>query len=141
MLTVSSNLTFTGGTFVRGGTLRLAGGANGLATSGNVTISDVAGATLDLNGRNQQVANLKVGGAAGGQVSLGGATVTVTGGGTLGGTIAGTGTVALTGSAFAVDGTGRFDGPQTLSVGASFDIIPTRSTVEPTSTMRAGFAL
>jgi len=60
---------------VSGGTLRAASTTSFTTTSG-VTLANVAGATLDLNGFSQTITTLTGGGTAGGNVTLGGATLT-----------------------------------------------------------------
>jgi fibronectin-binding autotransporter adhesin len=76
-LVVGAN-SYSGATTVSGGTLRAASTTSFAATSG-VTLADVAGATLDLNGFSQTITNLTGGGTAGGNVALGGATLTTGG--------------------------------------------------------------
>ena len=69
-LTLSGANAHLGGTFVSGGTLRLAGGADRLPPGGAVDVA--AGATLDLNGQPQTVAS------AGGSGTVAGGSLTVT---------------------------------------------------------------
>ncbi len=54
-LELSAANTFTGGTTVNGGTLKLSGGDNRLSTTGTIALG--AGATLDLNGNQQSIAS------------------------------------------------------------------------------------
>jgi fibronectin-binding autotransporter adhesin len=67
--------TYTGTTTVTGGTLKAASATSFLFTAG-VTLANTAGVALDLNGFNQTITNLSGGGATGGNVVLGGATLT-----------------------------------------------------------------
>ncbi|MDT8390026.1 MAG: autotransporter-associated beta strand repeat-containing protein [Lentisphaeria bacterium] len=98
-MTLSANNTYTGGTTINGGILRMET-ANALPTSQAVTLADVSGATLDLNGHNQTISSLSGSGTNGGNVSLGSATLTVNGSdsATYAGTISGTGGVVKQGS-------------------------------------------
>jgi fibronectin-binding autotransporter adhesin len=67
-LTLSAAHSYTGGTFINAGTLRLDGGDQRLPAATNVTFANVAGATLDLNGRDQEVRSLNGGGTTGGAI-------------------------------------------------------------------------
>jgi autotransporter-associated beta strand protein len=111
--------TYTGATFIGGGTVQL-GVANTLPTATALTVN---GGTLDLNGFNQQVASLSDGGVTTGGVTNGSGTAatltvdqttsTTFGGvvsGNLGLTKLGTGTLALTGA-------NTYTGATTLSAG------------------------
>ncbi|MBL6458515.1 autotransporter domain-containing protein, partial [Belnapia sp. T6] len=83
--------TYTGGTFIYGGTLRLAGGS--LASSGSLFVD--AGATFDQNGQNQTAAQLNGSGnvtLGSGRLTLGGA-----GSGSFSGVISGSGGLTLAG--------------------------------------------
>ncbi len=88
--------TYHGDTLVETGTLRL-GPSGALPSATTVWLANTAGAVLDLNGRDQTVAMLTGGGAAGGDISLGTATLTV-GLGNYGGTISGSGGLTKNGS-------------------------------------------
>ena len=80
-LILSGNNTYTTPTLVNAGTLQ-AGVASVGGTSGAfglnsaVTLANVAGATLALNGFNTQIGSLAGGGGTGGNVTLGAATLT-----------------------------------------------------------------
>ena len=74
-LVLSGNNTFTGGLTVNGGTVR-AGAVNALGTRA-VTMTNAAGVTLDLANFSSTIAVLNGGGAAGGNVTLGTATLTL----------------------------------------------------------------
>lgn len=76
--------TYTGATTVSAGTLRagVVSVSNVSGAFGNnsaVTMANVAGATLDITGFNTQIGSLTGGGALGGNVSLGAATLTTGG--------------------------------------------------------------
>ncbi|NBW96543.1 MAG: hypothetical protein EBR28_07375, partial [Planctomycetia bacterium] len=73
MLAIGAS-TYTGTTTVNAGTLRAASSTSFTNTVG-VTLANVAGATLDLAGFSQTITNLSGGGAIGGNVVLGGATL------------------------------------------------------------------
>lgn len=88
--------TFSNGVSILGGTVLLSGGADRLPTGSIVTLADVAGATLDLNGNNQTLRSLNGGGFDGGNVTLGSATLTDWTGGTFGGVISGSGQLIKT---------------------------------------------
>ncbi|NYF32621.1 autotransporter-associated beta strand repeat-containing protein [Sphingopyxis sp. JAI108] len=95
-LILSGVSSSTGETRVEGGILR-AGSATAFGT-GSFTLSNVAGAVLDLNGFNMSASVLSGGGAAGGNVQLGSGTLTVGGAnGTYAGLITGTGGFVKTG--------------------------------------------
>ena len=73
IFTLSGANTYTGATAINAGTLRVAGGA-AIADTSAVTLANVAGAILDLNGTNETIGSLAGGGAAGGNVTLGAGT-------------------------------------------------------------------
>ncbi|MBY4897138.1 autotransporter-associated beta strand repeat-containing protein [Cupriavidus sp. AU9028] len=82
-MVLNAQNTYTGGTVVEGGTLR-AGTANAFGpagTAGALSMANVAGATLDLNGFDTALAYLGGGGAAGGDITMGDATLTLRTGG------------------------------------------------------------
>jgi autotransporter-associated beta strand protein len=94
--------TYTGATNVSAGTLR-AGAAVGGQAFGNgtaVTLANVTGASLDLNGFSQTIGSLSGGGLTGGNVTLGANANLTTGGNNSStsyeGVISGTGTSGLT---------------------------------------------
>ncbi len=73
--TLSGTNNYTGATAVNAGTLK-AGSTTGLSSSSAFTTADVATAILDLDGYNNTVGSLAGGGATGGNVALGIATLT-----------------------------------------------------------------
>lgn len=77
-LVLAGTNTYSGPTRINGGTLR-AGSTQAFGSPSLVTLADVAGATLDLDGFNNKIGGLSGGGAAGGTVLLGGATLTIGG--------------------------------------------------------------
>ncbi|MCL1633627.1 autotransporter-associated beta strand repeat-containing protein [Luteimonas sp. SX5] len=101
-LVLSGNNTNSGGISIEAGTLR-AGSTSAFGNGLNgVTLSNVAGATLDLDGINNTIATVNGGGAAGGNVTLGSATLTL-GHGSAGtatylGAISGSGSLIKTGN-------------------------------------------
>lgn len=107
---------FSGGVFINGGKLQLGLADDRLPISGNVALADAAGATLDLGGVNQTIGALTGGGANGGEVSLGTATLTTTAAGIYHGTISGSGVLRKTGT-----GTLTLGGANTHSGGTYLD--------------------
>lgn len=104
-LVLTAANTYTGGNTVNAGILR-AGAANALGGGGAVTLADTAGVTLDLDGYDNLIGPLNGGGANGGNVTLGDATLQINGGnGNYAGTISGTGGILRTGG-----GTQTFNG-------------------------------
>jgi len=86
-LTLSGANTYTGATTVSAGILKagIASVANTSGALGNnsaVTLANIAGVALDITGYNTQIGSLTGGGGTGGNVTLGGATLTVGGDGT-----------------------------------------------------------
>ena len=75
IFTLSGANTYTGATAINAGTLQGAGGV-AIADTSAVTLANVAGATLDLNGTNETIGSLAGGGATGGNVTLGAGTLT-----------------------------------------------------------------
>ncbi|TPO08124.1 autotransporter outer membrane beta-barrel domain-containing protein [Mesorhizobium sp. B1-1-5] len=112
-LVLTAANTYTGGNTVNAGILR-AGAANALG-SGPMTLANVAGAQLDLNNFNTVIGALNGGGANGGNVALGSATLQINGGnGSYSGTISGTGGILRTGG-----GTQTFTGCNNSYTGAT----------------------
>ncbi|NDE94650.1 MAG: hypothetical protein EB036_14935, partial [Betaproteobacteria bacterium] len=100
VMTVSGSNTYTGATIVGGGTLR-AGSTRAFGVNSAVTLSNLAGTSLDLNGFNNSIGSLAGGGTTGGGVTLGAGTLTIGGNNastTYGGAITGTGGLVKTGS-------------------------------------------
>lgn len=87
-LVLSGANTYTGGTSVSGGVLRV-NSASAFGNSGALALSNLAGVLVDLNGFNTTIGHLSGGGAVGGDVALGGATLSLTTGGSGTGTYAG----------------------------------------------------
>jgi fibronectin-binding autotransporter adhesin len=101
-LVLSGTNTYTGTTQVTGGILR-AGATNVFGTAaaaGGMTLDNTTGVTLDLNGFDSTVASLAGGGTTGGNITLGGATLTIRNPGnqTYAGTISGSGNLVKTGA-------------------------------------------
>ena len=76
-LVLSGVNTYTGTTTISGGTLQLSGGNNRLPVTTSVILANQPGTKLDLNGQNQTIASLSGGGPSGGNVTLGGGTLTL----------------------------------------------------------------
>ena len=74
--TLSAASAYSGATTINGGTLQV-GVVNALPTATALTLSNSAGAVLNLNGNNQTIGSLVGGGAGGGNVALAGGTLTV----------------------------------------------------------------
>ncbi len=134
-LTLSGANTYTGATTVNAGILKagVVSVANVSGAFGNnsaVTLANTAGVTLDITGFNTQIGSLAGGGATGGNVTLGAATLTTGGdntstsyGGVIGGTGGltkiGTGTQTLTGANTYTGMTTVSQGQLTLGTGGS----------------------
>ncbi len=126
---------YQGATTIQSGTLRL-GASGALPANTNVTLANVSGAMLDLNGYSHSLASLNGGGSSGGNVALGSAQLTV-GGGSYAGVISGpsgslrkvgAGTLVLsgantyTGSTLIEGGTLRLGAPGALPSGTSLTL-------------------
>ncbi len=120
VFTLSGANTYTGTTTINAGMLRVAGGA-AIADTSDVTLANVAGATLDLNGTNETIGSLAGGGALGGNVALG--TGVLTTGGNNGttaytGIISGTGGLTKAGTGvFTLSGANTYTGATTINAG------------------------
>ena len=116
--------TYTGGTTIKGGNLRM-GVVNTLPAAGAVTLADVSGALLDLSdenqgGRSQTIGSLDGGGRSGGNVKLGSGTLTVGDAisTTFAGKISGTGGLIKQGSGtLTLAGTNTYTGVTTIHAG------------------------
>ncbi len=118
-LTLTRASTYTGATAINAGTLQ-AGIANMIAGSNGLSFANVAGANLDLLTFNQTAINLSGGGALGGNINLGSATLTVTQNmpGTYSGIISGTGNFTKAGSStLTLSGVSTYSGTTTISAG------------------------
>ncbi|WP_210205646.1 autotransporter-associated beta strand repeat-containing protein [Pseudaminobacter salicylatoxidans] len=100
-LVLSGANTYTGATSISGGTLRV-NSSTALGSPAAMTLSNVAGALLDLNGFDTSLAYLSGGGSVGGNVALGGATLSLSTGGSgtgaFNGAINGTGSLVKSGT-------------------------------------------
>ena len=100
VVTLSGANSYSAATAIDVGTLR-AGAANTFSSASSVTLANTSGATLDLNGFDQTIGSLAGGGASGGNVSLGSATLTTGGNGastSYAGVISGTGSLTKIGA-------------------------------------------
>jgi len=104
--TLSGSNTYTGATVITAGSLKAGVITNAFGSNSAVTLSNTAGVFLDITGFNNTIGSLAGGGATGGNVILGAATLTIGGdntsttyaggiGGTGGIIKAGTGTLTL----------------------------------------------
>lgn len=115
--------TYQGQTVVNAGRLRL-GTSGALPSSTSVTLANVVGAVLDLNGYDQAINSLDGGGSNGGWVTLGTATLALQAG-DYAGVISGSGGVTKVGSGtLTLSGANSYSGPTyiysgTLAYGAN----------------------
>ncbi len=131
---LSGENTYTGTTLINAGTLQAGAAANGQAFGdlSAVTLANVAGATLALNNFDQTIGSLAGGGATGGSVTLGNATLTTGGDNTdtiFAGIISGLGgglTKEGTGT-FTLSGTNTYTGATTINDG-TLELTSTGST-------------
>jgi len=117
-LILSGNNAYGGATTINAGTLTAAGG-NAIPNGSQVTLADVAGATLNLAAA-ETIGNLAGGGALGGNVALGANTLTVnqTGTTTYAGAIGGTGGVTKAGAGtLELSGASAYSGATNVNVG------------------------
>ncbi len=126
-LTLSGTNTYTGATNINGGALQAGAAAGGQAfgIGSAVTLANSAGVTLDLNNFNQTIGSLAGGGATGGNVTLGSATLTTGGNNSntsFGGVISGTsGSLIKTGAGtLTLTGASTYTGTTTVSSGKLF---------------------
>ncbi len=148
-LTISgdnSNPGYGGGTAINAGTLRLSGGNNRLPVATTVTLANTAGATFDLNGQNQAIGVLNGGGSAGGNVTLGGGTLSVAGG-SYSGVISGSGNLVMQyGGGLALYGANTYTGSTTINSGTltlagGDNCLPTTTAVTLANTYGVGLNL
>ena len=105
MLVLSGTNTYNGGNTVNGGILR-ASSTQAFGGTGTMTLANTAGVGLELDNFDNTIGALVGGGANGGNVTLGSATLRINGGnGNYSGTISGTGGIWRTGG-----GTQTFNG-------------------------------
>lgn len=119
-LVVAGACSYTGNTFIDGGTLQMSGGTNRLTNYTNVTLANTAGVVFDLNNLDQQIGSLAGGGTTGGQVLLGNGILTVgnTTSTTFYGTISGTGGLTRTGTgSLTLEGINTYAGATNISGG------------------------
>ncbi len=116
--TLSGDNTYTGSTTIDGGTLQVRS-ADALPTNTAVTLANVAGAALNLNGFNVTIGSLAGGGAVGGNVTLGSGTLTTGGNNTnttYSGVISGTGGLTVQGTGiFTLGAASTYTGATTVN--------------------------
>jgi autotransporter-associated beta strand protein len=125
VLTLSGANVYTGTTTISGGTLRagiasVPGVSGPFGNGGTVSLGNVTGATLDLNGFDTQIGNLSGGGVDGGVVELGSNTLTLAANtsATFSGEINGTGAVNKGGTGtWTFAGTNNSSGVTTITAG------------------------
>ena len=128
-LTLTGANTYTGTTTVTSGILKagvasVAGTSGAFGNNSAVTLSNVAGAGLDITGFNTQIGSLAGGGSLGGNVTLGGSTLTV-GGNNLASTFSGiisgaAGNLIKTGSGTLIlTGANSYTGTSTINAGTA----------------------
>jgi fibronectin-binding autotransporter adhesin len=122
--TLSGPNTYTFTTTVNAGTLRagvatVAGVSGAFGINGGVSLANTAGATLDLNGFDTQVGSISGGGATGGNITLGSATLTTgAGGNPYSGVISGTGGLTKIGTGtLTLAGVNTYSGDTTVTSG------------------------
>ncbi|QQE12264.1 autotransporter-associated beta strand repeat-containing protein [Planctomycetota bacterium] len=117
-LTLSGTNTYSGDTTINAGMI-IAENGNAIGDSSLVTIADVAGAILQLNG-DETIGGLTGGGTTGGEVNLQANTLTIGGDTTFDGVISGTGSLAITGTGtLTLGGANTFTGGTTLNGGVT----------------------
>jgi fibronectin-binding autotransporter adhesin len=127
-LVLSGNNTFNAALRIVGGTVRAGvnstsssvGPFGNAGTSASIILSNTAGVSLDVNGRDVFVKDLQGGGSAGGNVTLGGGTLRIanpaSGSAIYAGSITGAGNVAVTGSSQqALNGANTYTGTTTVT--------------------------
>lgn len=114
------NSTYTGGTTVNGGALRM-GVVNALPTAGAVTLTNASGASLVFDNSSQTIGSLSGGGSGGGSVDLGSGSLTVgdANSTTYAGVISGTGGLVKRGAGtLTLSGINTYAGSTTIANGA-----------------------
>lgn len=122
-LVLGSTNSYTGGTYVRGGSVQ-AGADNAFGT-GYLSLDNVAGVSVILDGHDANASYLSGGGTTGGDIALGSGVLTVTNGtlytgsSTYGGAISGSGSLvkAGTGIQYLAGSASRYTGTTTVSGG------------------------
>ncbi|MCX7818456.1 MAG: autotransporter-associated beta strand repeat-containing protein [Kiritimatiellae bacterium] len=115
-LTLSGSNSYAGGTTISGGTLNV-DSSSALPANGSVSIANVPGVTLNLNGHSAMIGWLTGGGALGGHITLGAGTLTVQGG-SFSGAISGAGAVVKSGGGTLVlGGNNVYEGGTTIQGG------------------------
>ncbi len=109
--------SYSGSTSVNAGTLR-AGAVAAFNSTAAIALADVTGVNLDLNGFNQTINNLSGGGITGGNVLLGGGTLTTSSSGTIGALSGSGGLIKNGANTFSIAGsTSEYTGVTTINAG------------------------
>ncbi len=139
--------TYGGSTTINGGTLRL-NASNVIPDSSALTLANIASAVFDLNGFSDTIGTLSGGGAAGGNISLGSGTLTVSQGSdqTYAGVISGAGSLVKAGNnILTLSGVNTYGGSTTIDVGTlrlgASNVIPDSSTLTLANLGSAAFDL
>ena len=120
-LTLSGANSYTGATTINTGTLQAGVITNAFGSCSAVTLANTAGAILNLNSFSNSIGSLAGGGGAGGNVTLGSATLTIgcdNTSTTYSGVISGTGLITKIGSGtLTLSGNNTYTGNTTISAG------------------------
>ena len=124
--TLSGTNTYSGSTTVNGGTLK-AGSNQSFGSNSAITLANTTGVGLDITGFNNTIGSLTGGGATGGNVSLGAATLTIGSDGTspaaYAGIISGTGSIIKSGTGTLIlSGANTYTGTTTISTGGTLKL-------------------
>ena len=122
IITLSGANTYTGPTTINGGTLKAGIATQAFGVTSAVTLANTAGVVLDITGFNSTIGSITGGGANGGNVTLGSATLSIGSNNTspaaYAGIISGTGAIEKTGAGTLIlSGSNTFTGITTINTG------------------------